>query len=167
MLDTLARCALLASALGLVGGANPPVPAKSPKAGTELALATSTSINSRTLVFRGHEIAAPPGVRPLSATSLLIGAVVVEFPANVNVEFNEKGEAVFSLAPDAPKRSWVMTIGKKKVVASATAHAIVPLLGVGEPRIEWSHFAYPTPTPREFVNHVSDLKDPLDASPYR
>jgi hypothetical protein len=118
-------------------------------------------------MFRGDRIVAPPGVRVLNETSLLIGSVTVSVPEDVTVVFNERGEAVFALAKDVRPHPWVLTVGKKRLVASATARAIVPLLGVGEPRIEWSHFTLSVPPPRSFLHDVQDLKDPFDASPYR
>jgi hypothetical protein len=163
------RFSILAASLCFVGGsksANERLPpARDPK--IAVPVIAGASINSRVLLFRGSRVAAPPAVRVLSDTSLLIGAVTVDLPDDVNVEFNEKGEAVFSLAKDVRPHPWVLTVGKKKLVASATARAIVPLLGVGEPRIEWSHYTLSVPPPRSFLHDVQDLKDPFDASPYR
>jgi len=128
---------------------------------------SSTPINQRKLEFRGDRIAAPAGVQVLSDTSLKIGRETVDFPADVDVVFNEKGEAVFSLAKGARPHSWVLRIGKKKVVGSATARVVVPLLGVGDPRIEWSPYTFLVPPPRDHLQPAKDLKDPFDASPFR
>jgi hypothetical protein len=162
------RVAAVAVALLFTGGSK--LAANRPLAKNETGVATPAAIsgvNSRVLLFRGSRIAAPPGVRVLSETSLLIGAVTVEFPEDVTVEFNEKGEAVFSLAKGAKPHAWVLKVGNKKLVASARARAVVPLLGVGEPRIEVSRFAFPVSAPSVFLHQVHDLKDPFDASPYR
>jgi hypothetical protein len=164
------RISLFAASLCFVGGSKPvseavlpPIPATKV---TPRALVVG-GINSRVVLFRGDRLAAPPGVRVLSDTSLLIGTVTVDVPEDVAVEFNEKGEAVFTLAKDAKPHPWVLTVGRKRLLASATARAIVPLLGVGEPRIEWSHYMLPVAPPRSFLHVVQDLKDPFDASPYR
>jgi hypothetical protein len=163
------RFSILAVSLCFVGGSKSPNDRPAPGGDTKVAATTvaGASINSRVLVFRGVRVAAPPAVRVLSDSSLLIGAVTVDVPTDVTVEFNEKGEAVFALAKDARPHPWVLTVGRKKLVASATARAIVPLLGVGEPRIEWSHFKLSVPPPRDLLHQVQDLKDPFDASPYR
>jgi len=164
------RLSLFAASLCFVGGSKPsndvvlpPIPSTKV---TPHPLVVG-GINSRVLLFRGDRVAAPPGVRVLSDTSLLIGTVTVDVPEDVAVEFNEKGEAVFTLAKDAKPHAWVLTVGRKRLLASPTARAVVPLLGVGEPRIEWSHYALSVPAPRSLLHAVQDLKDPFDASPYR
>jgi hypothetical protein len=167
--STALRVALVAASLAFVGGSKsenvalPPIPS----ARVKMRALVVGGINSRVILFRGDRVAAPPGVKVLSETSLLIGTTTVEVPEDVAVEFNEKGEAVFTLAKDAQPHPWVLTVGKKRLLASATARAIVPLLGVGEPRIEWSHYQLSVPPPRSFLHSVQDLKDPFDASPYR
>lgn len=163
------RLALVAGSLCFVGGSKPasdvlpPIPNAKVRASTRVV----GGINSRVILFRGDRVAAPPGVRVLSDTSLLIGTTTVEVPEDVAVEFNEKGEAVFTLAKGSKPHPWVLTVGKKRLLASATARAVVPLLGVGEPRVEWSHYALSVPPPQSFLHVVQDLKDPFDASPYR
>jgi hypothetical protein len=159
------RWSALVASLGLFGGAKSPN--ERPAVPNADSSANSGGVNSRVLLFRGERLNAPPAIRVLSDTSLLIGSVVVEFPEDVGVEFNEKGEAVFALEKGARAHSWILKVGKKKLIASATARAIVPLLGVGEPRIEWSRFSFPVPAPRDSLHPATDLKDPFDASPYR
>lgn len=158
----LVRGSAVVVSLVLVGGSLPPV---------ALLVAqgdgNSAPINQNSLEFRGDHLHAPAGVHVLSDTSLKIGRETVEFPADVSVAFNEKGEAVFSLAKGARPHSWVLRIGKKKVVGSATARVVVPLLGVGDPRIEWSQYSFLVPPPRDHLQPAKDLKDPFDASPFR
>jgi hypothetical protein len=161
------RFAALLAALLPLGGSKTPGDLSPVKGESGVSNPAASSVNSRILVFRGERLAAPPGVKVLSETALLVGAVTVEFPEDVTVEFNARGEAVFSLAKGVKPHSWVLKVGSKKLVASASARAVVPLLGVGEPRIEWSRFAFPVSAPTEFLHQVHDLKDPFDASPYR
>lgn len=164
----LVRTCLLAAAAFVVPGGNTPVVGGN-ASGTSDRIGTraGSSLLSSSILFRGQPLRAPPGVRVLSSNTVLLGGVAVELPSDVTLEFSESGEAVFALAKDAPPRAWVLTVGKKKLVASASARAIVPLPGVGEPRIEWSRSAYPVPAPRDSLNRARDLKDPFDASPYR
>ncbi len=161
-------CLLAAAAFVLPGGADP---VGGNVAGTgvndRLGTRSTSSMLASSILFRGQPLRTPPGVRVLSSNTILLGGVAVEIPIDVTLEFSETGEAVFELAKDAPPHAWVLTVGKKKLVASASARAIVPLPGVGEPRIEWSRSAYPVPAPRDSLNRARDLKDPFDASPYR
>jgi hypothetical protein len=85
------RWSALVASLGLFGGAKSPN--ERPVAPNADSTANSGGVNSRVLLFRGERLNAPPAIRVLSDTSLLIGSVVVEFPEDVGVEFNEKGEA--------------------------------------------------------------------------
>ncbi|MSR47668.1 MAG: hypothetical protein EXS13_11500 [Planctomycetes bacterium] len=167
----LVRSLLIATAtFALPGGADPtvvPAPARNDTLPSRLDMNSLHLSSTRTtLMFRGRPLVAPPGVRLLPNDTLLIGGVVVEVPLDVVVEFTDSGDAIFELAPDAPPHAWVLIVGKKKLVASAGARAIVPWPGVGVPRIEWSRFAYPVPAPRDSLNQARDLQDPFDASPY-
>jgi len=118
------------------------------------------------VLFRGMPLRTPPGIRVLSPSTLLLGGLAVDVPHDVTVEFNEQGEAVFALEKNSPRRSWVLTVGKKKIVASANARTIVPLPGTGDPRVEWSPFAYMVPPPNDSLSRARDLEDPYDASPF-
>ncbi len=162
----LTRHLLIATAtLALPGGADPiaPLPGTNDRAAT-LPLERRTTT---TLTFHGRSFTAPPGVYMYGPDALLIGGELVHVPTDVLVEFTPEGDAIFELSPDAPPRSWVLTIGKKKLVASAGARAVVPWPGNGEIRVEWSRFSYQVPAARDALDAARGLKDPLDASPYR
>lgn len=162
----LTRHLLIATAtLALPAGADPIVPFTGVNDRTAtLPLERETRT---TLMFHGRPLTAPPGVRLIGPDALLIGGELIEVPADVVVEFTPDGDAIFELSKDVEPRSWVLTVGKKKLVASAGARAVVPWPGNGEIRVEWSRFAYPVPAPRDALDTARDLKDPFDASPYR
>lgn len=156
-----------AAALALPAGSEPAPSETYPANVTaNIAPARPTTLTSMVL-FRGMPLRTPPGIRVLSPSTLLLGGLPVEVPEDVVVEFNERGEAVFALAKNSTRRSWVLTVGKKKYVASATARTIVPLPGTGAPRVEWSPYAYSVPAPNDSLHRARDLEDPYDASPFQ
>jgi hypothetical protein len=128
---------------------------------------SAARMNWRVISFRGTSLPVPPGVLPLTLTTFLFGSVEVEVPADVVIEFNERGEAVFTLEPESTPHSFVVRVGASKIVAGARSRLIVPPPAVGKPRFESSPFTYRVPTPREFLDQAYDLGDPLDASPFR
>ncbi|MBM4016521.1 MAG: hypothetical protein FJ293_16370 [Planctomycetes bacterium] len=162
----LTRHLLIATAtLALPGGADP----RAPLAGANDRAAPSLLEHRArtTMTLHGRSFTAPPGVQLLGPDTLLIGGELVTVPPDVFVEFTPEGDAIFELSKDVPPRSWVLTVGKKKLVASAGARAVVPWPGNGVIRVEWSRFSYQVPAARDALGTARDLKDPLDASPYR
>lgn len=157
MFIRLTLCA--AAALALAAG-NPP-------AEGDAAAAPAIRANWRVIQFRGATMAVPPGVVALSATTFLFGTVEIEVPDHVAVEFNDRGEAVFTLAPGEAPHAFVVRIGGEAYVVSARSRLVVPPSAVGRPRLEANPLAYRVPTPREFLDQGYDLGDPLDASPFR
>lgn len=157
---------LLVAAAALALPAGTPSETLGPNVTARNVVAVRPSTLTSMVLFRGMPIRTPPGIRVLSPSTLLLGGLAVEVPPDVTVEFNEQGEAVFALAKSSTRRSWVLTVGKKKIVASAAARTVVPLPGTGEPRVEWSRYAYSVPPPNDSLHRARDLKDPYDASPF-
>ena len=122
--------------------------------------------NWRTISFRGAFLTAPPGVIPLGPNSFLFGAVEVELPEDVELSFNDKGEAVFALADDQQPHAFVVRVGESRIVVGARSRLVVPPPAVGKPRFETAS-TYRVPTAREYLDESYDLGDPFDASPYR
>jgi hypothetical protein len=167
---TFVRPLLVAAATLALPAGNEPAPSETLGKKANVTAVSMTAVRASTLtsmvLFRGMPLRTPPGIRVLSPSTLLLGGLAVEVPEDVMVEFNEHGEAVFSLAKNSPRRAWVLTVGKKKIVASASARTVVPLPGTGDPRVEWSPFAYMVPPPNDSLRRARDLEDPYDASPF-
>jgi len=164
----IVRPLLVAAAALALPARSEPAPSETRPANVTANIAPMAPTKLTSLVlFRGMPLRTPPGIRVLSPSTLLLGGLAVEVPEDVVVEFNERGEAVFSLAKSSTRRSWVLTVGKKKIVASAQARTVVPLPGTGAPRVEWSPFAYSVPPPNDSLHRARDLEDPYDASPFQ
>ena len=170
----LGLCALAAIALG---GAEPPAsggaaPSKNPPAKTSSDAAKefvdSLTMGSwRVITIHGTPRSVPPGVFPLTPSTFLFGSIEVEVPEDADFTFNERGEIVFVLADDQEPHSFVVRVGKDRIVVGARSRLIVPHPAVGKPRFESIPFAYRVPSPREFLDEADDLGDPADASPYQ
>jgi hypothetical protein len=167
MLTRLSLCTLAALSLG--GG---PATGEGGEAGAgggseSVGATAAMPVLWKVIHFRGSRLSAPPGVVPLSPNVLLFGTVEVEVPPDVAIEFNARGEAVFTLGKDEKPHAWFVRVGRTKILASARSRLVVPPPAVGSPRFESDRFAYRVPTPREFLDQSYDLGDPFDASPFR
>ena len=165
-------CTLAALAAGAATASPPAAPGGNGSSSSGPALPATNPLtaraNWRVVTFRGAALHAPPGVVPLSGNTLLFGTVEIELDdEDVVLEFNDRGEACFAVAPDQPPHAFVVRIGTSKIVASGRSRLIVPNPAVGRPRFEALPNTYRVPTPREFLDQSHDLGDPLDASPFR